>query len=165
MASLKVASLKVDKSRYEYLQLRMRYLLVAVSLMTVLIVAGCTKMPQHPNPLIKDSSVVIDLHELQDKAPEFDTVEFNGGQANFFVLKISGNVESYFDACIRCYQDKKGYRAEGGSIVCRACGVTYPLDMLKDGFGSCHPIQLPGEIKGDQYIIPLDEIKKGTKYF
>jgi uncharacterized membrane protein len=133
--------------------------------MSVLIVAGCTKLPQYPNPSIKDDSVVINTPGLQEKLPEFYTVEFNDGTANFFVLKVSGNVESYFDACIRCYKDKEGYRAEGGSIVCRACGVTYPLDMLKDGFGSCHPIQLQGEINGDQYIISLDDIKKGTKYF
>ncbi len=143
----------------------MRYLLVVVSLVSILTIAGCTKLPQYPNPSIKDNSVIINTLELQEKAPEFYTVEFNGGKVNFFALKISGNVESYFDACIRCYKNKEGYRAEGGSIVCQACGVTYPLDMLKDGFGSCHPIQLQGEIIGDQYIIPLDEIKKGTKYF
>ena len=134
----------------------MRYLLIAVLFLSVLNIAGCNRLPQYPDPLIKDNRVVINTLELKEKTPEFYTVDVNGGKANFFVLKISGKIESYFDACVRCFKDKKGYSAESRSIVCRSCGVTYPLDMLKDGFGSCHPIQLQGEIRGDQYIISLE---------
>ncbi|UCG78741.1 MAG: DUF2318 domain-containing protein [Nitrospirota bacterium] len=136
-----------------------------ITFFTVVLLASCSKSPQYPSPDIKEGSIVIDKATLREGAPEFFSIEIENNRINFFVLVIDGNVESYLDACIRCYKEKKGYRVEGERVVCRACGVTYPVEMLKDGFGSCHPIPIKGTMAKGYYSIALDDIKSGAKYF
>lgn len=126
---------------------------------------GCSKAPSYPTPPIKEEGMIINVGSLNDADSSFFSVEMDGTTVRFFVLKISNNVEAYFDACQKCYRDTVGYRTEGASVVCRSCGVTYPLDQLKEGIGSCRPVPVPGILRGNRFIIPLDELRKGTQYF
>jgi hypothetical protein len=89
----------------------------------------------------------------------------DGKKINFFLVKINGDVQSYFDACAICYQKRVGYRVESEEIVCRACDLRYSIYDLKIGKGSCHPIELMGHIEKGVYIISIDALKAGLIYF
>ncbi len=97
--------------------------------------------------------------------PVFYTVKIDGVGVSFFVLKLDGTIRSYLDACMKCYPHKKGYRVDGFYLECRYCGVRYPLDNLDQGVGSCYPIPVNGKLNGNEYIIPLSELKGAVKYF
>ena len=116
-------------------------------------------------PLVERGKVIIDPRYLEEKSPEFFSVTLNKKRVNFLIVKVNGSVESYLDACENCYRFKKGYRIEGPYVICKYCGSTYPLDSLRTGLGSCHPMPLKGKMEGDKYYISLREIEKAGRYF
>lgn len=119
---------------------------------------GCSKQPEYTPPPLQEQSVVIPLASLKPGELMFYTYEDKGRKISFFVFSHDGAVHSFFDACDSCYPEKKGYRAEQGAIVCRACGERYRIENIKDGFGSCFPVRLPGETVGDSYRIAVGSI-------
>lgn len=133
--------------------------------MLMLIFYACNSKPGYDTPAIKGDRVVIDAGALKDSKPEFFSIKLKGKRVDFFVMKINGSVESYIDACENCYRFKKGYRAEGSNIVCIYCGTSYPLDSLKTGFASCHPMPLRGELLGKEYFILLGDLEKAARFF
>ena len=123
------------------------------------------KKPVYPEAPLDGNSVRIDLADVPEQKPVFFTFSANTRRINFFLFKATGNVESYFDACGKCYPRKLGFRCEGERVLCRACDVSYHLDDLKDGIGSCYPIKLKGRIEGNTFVIDKQDILKGDKYF
>lgn len=119
----------------------------------------------YSQPLVEGDRVIIDTGLLDNKRPEFFSMTVNGNKVTFFVVKINDSVESYIDACQNCYLFKKGFKVKGSYIICRHCSSEYPIDTLKEGLTSCHPMPLKGELKGEKYHISLKEIKKAAKYF
>lgn len=119
----------------------------------------------YSKPPVEGKEVIIDARSLGDKSPEFFSITLNEKRVNFFVVKVNGSVESYLDACENCYQFKKGYIVEGFYVKCKYCGSTYPLDSLRTGLGSCHPMPLKGKLAGDKYYISLREIEKAGRFF
>lgn len=129
-------------------------------------IISCSRMPAYERaPLNNAGDVAINIKTLKGKVPVFYTYDFDGRRIDFFLIKVNGNVQSYFDACAMCYHKKLGYRVEGNEIVCRACNLRYTADELKTGLGSCHPIPLPGRTENGTYIITKEAIKTGLKYF
>ncbi len=136
----------------------------AVIFFSVLLLS-CARKPVYPVAHADSSGVRISLEELSDGRPVFHTF-YNGSRGiNYFVVRLGESVESYFDACGKCYPKRLGYRFEGGRLSCRTCDIKYPLDNLKDGIGSCYPIKLPGRIESGFYLIDKKEILAGAKYF
>ena len=103
--------------------------------------------------MVEGDRIVIDTRSLENESPEFYSITLKGKKVDFFVVKKEDSVESYLDACENCYRFKKGYKVEGSYVICRHCGSTYPLDSLKTGLGSCHPMPLKGEL--DEYARAL----------
>jgi uncharacterized membrane protein len=122
------------------------------------------KVPTYQEAPREGDSVIIDLAELHEARPLFFTFTHEGNRINFLILMIGGKIQSYFDACAKCYPKKLGYRLVDGRLQCMACGEQYPLDELR-GVGSCYPLPLEGTVEGDSYTIKIQDIIKGKRYF
>jgi len=114
---------------------------------------------------VKEDRIVIDIERLQEKRPEFFSATIHKKRIGFFILKIGESVESYLDACMKCYPNRMGYRAGDSYLECRYCNVRYQVDSLKTGIGSCYPIPIQGRLKGREYIIDIDHLKEAEKFF
>jgi uncharacterized membrane protein len=126
---------------------------------------SCNSKPVYSSPPVEDGEVVINVGLMEDARPEFYSITLKGKRIDFFVFKLNGVVESYFDACAKCYPYRMGYVVEGFYLRCKYCNKRYPLDTLKTGIGSCYPLPLNGRLRGDEYHISLSELTKGGKYF
>jgi uncharacterized membrane protein len=131
----------------------------------VLLFSSCSKKPVYQEAPFDGNSVRIGLAGIPEQKPVFFTFSAKTVGINFFLLKTKGNVESYFDACGKCYPRKLGFRCEGERVLCRACDVSYRLEDLKDGIGSCYPIKLEGRVEGNAFVIDKQDILKGEKFF
>jgi len=138
---------------------------ISIVLGMVLLFSSCSKKPVYPAAPFDGNSVRIELAEIPKQKPVFFTFSSDTRGINFFLFKTNGDVESYFDACGKCYPKKLGFRLEGKRVVCRACDVSYHLENLKDGIGSCYPIKLKGRVEGNTFVIDKQDILKGEKYF
>ncbi|MDA8432709.1 MAG: Fe-S-containing protein [Nitrospiraceae bacterium] len=138
---------------------------IAWTLACLFVFCSCARKPAYPEARLDGQDVRIVLSGLREKTPEFFTFRAGDTAINYFVVKVGGDVQSYFDACAKCYPKKLGYRLERGRLVCRACDVHYGIEDLKDGIGSCYPIRLPGRIDGTAYVISRNDILAGGRYF
>lgn len=144
----------------------MRWFLVFVFAAGLMVFTGCTKEKTYPAPPIRDNKAIIDLDGLQEGVPSFFTFFAEDRQKiNFFVVKKKASTEAYFDACEKCYYKKRGYLFAEGSLVCKDCNISFGVNELKQGFGSCHPVPIKGTVKDNRLIIALDELKKGKRFF
>ena len=131
-----------------------------------LLFCSCAKKPVYPEAPSDGSAVRIALDQLSLKRPFFHTFYTQDKKGiNYFVLRLDDSVESYFDACGKCYTKKLGYRQDGEGVFCRACDVSYSVHDLKDGIGSCYPIKLRGRVEGEYYAIETKDLLRGGKYF
>lgn len=138
---------------------------ICILLGIILLLSACSKKPVYREAPFDGSSIRIRLADIPEKKPVFFTFSANTPGINFFLLRRNGSIESYFDACGKCYPQKSGYRLDNDRVVCRACNVSYHLDELKDGIGSCYPIKLTGRVEGNTFIIDMQDIMKGKKFF
>ncbi len=138
---------------------------VLFALGVVLFILSCAKKPVYPEARFDGGNVRIALNHLQEKKPVFFTFHAGDKAINYFVVRVGGSMQSYFDACAKCYPKKAGYRLERSRVVCRTCGVRYEIEDLKDGIGSCYPIKLPGRLQGDTYVISRKDLLAGGRYF
>lgn len=134
-------------------------------LILVLLLISCAQDRGYPGPPIEGDNVVIDIKGLKEDTPVFYELKVDGRDVRFFVLKLGERVESYLDACMKCYPHKMGFKTEGFRLICRYCGVEYPLDTLRSGIGSCYPIPLEGRQESDKYLISLESLKEAKRYF
>ena len=138
---------------------------ISVLLSLVLLFSACSKKPVYPEAPFDGNSIRIELAVIPEKRPVFFTFTADNRKINFFLLRRNGNIESYFDACGKCYPRKLGFRLEHDRVVCRACDVSYRLDDLKEGIGSCYPIKLEGRVEGKTFVIDRNDILKGKNFF
>ncbi len=136
-----------------------------VFLSLILLICSCSKKPVYTEAPFNGRDIRIELRGMPEKKPVFFTFHSGKKGINYFVLKLDGTVQSYFDACSRCYPKKLGYRLDKEHVVCRECDITYHISDLKDGIGSCYPLKLEGRIEGESYIIEKNRILEGEKYF
>lgn len=139
-------------------------LTLCVFLTMSLVLAACAEKPTYQEVGLAGDEVVIALDGLREAEPVFYSFHHEGKKIDFIVLKIDGEVQSYFDACAKCFPKKLGYRAADGELRCVACGERYPLDDLR-GIGSCYPVLLEGKPVGQNYIIKKAAIIRGARYF
>lgn len=150
--------------RYEKeLQSNMRYLLV--SCLALLFLASCTCGPKYREAPFDGNMVSFNAASLAEGVPEFYSVTIDGRRIGFFIVKVQGEVQSYFDACLGCYPKKLGFRVDGNHVICRSCNIRYPIEELKTGVGSCYPIRLAGKTENGVYRITREALKEGGNYF
>lgn len=137
----------------------------ALLLSLSLVLFSCSERPVYDEAPFDGKNIIIAAEKLVDNRPVFFSFKPEDRQIVFFVLKTDGGIQSYFDACPRCYTKKLGFRTDKDTVVCRACDVSYPINDLKDGIGSCYPIKLAGMAEGSIYIIEKDSVLEGKKYF
>lgn len=135
-----------------------------MALISLMLVSCAQKKPQTVPLKIEGEEIKIELSGIKEGVPYFLSLPEGEKKINFFVLRINNEIRSYFDACLKCYPKKLGYRQDADRLVCRACGVGYSLDAL-DGVASCYPIPLEGKVQGSAYVIKKEHLIKGLKYF
>ncbi len=144
----------------------MAFFVFAAAIIIAFATSSCNRIPAYKEaPLNGAGNIAVNIKTLGEKVPQFYTCVLAGRRIDFFLVKVNGAVQSYFDACAMCYPKKLGYRVEGNEIVCKACNLRYTAEELKTGKGSCHPIPLPGRTENGFYIITKDAVKTGLKYF
>ncbi|MFZ5996985.1 MAG: Fe-S-containing protein [Nitrospirota bacterium] len=128
-------------------------------LLVLLCITACGKQPTYTEAPLSGQEVAIDVSLLSDGVPHFFRYHYQGRNINFFVVKMEGKVLSFFDACMKCYPKRLGFRFDNGSVVCKACSEQYPLTEIEKGFGSCYPIRLEGRLQDHVYRIPVSAIQ------
>ncbi|MBI4690010.1 MAG: DUF2318 domain-containing protein [Nitrospirae bacterium] len=134
-------------------------------LLSILLLMSCAKKPVYPEAPVSDGAIIINVRVLKEKSPVFYSLHHKDKRIDFFIVRVNDEVQSYFDACVKCYPEKLGYRVDKQSVVCKKCDVGYPIEGLKAGFGSCYPVVLMGRIEGGKYIIDRKDIIAGEKFF
>jgi uncharacterized membrane protein len=114
-----------------------------------------------------DGTVSILTGDLAAGSARFFTFRGESGKtADFFVYRESGgDTHAALDACRTCARWKKGYRLEGGRMVCIYCGMRFEIDALAGGIGSCVPIALPAGRAADRLLIAAEALEEGVRYF
>ena len=138
---------------------------ISILLGIIILFSSCSKKTVYPEAPFDGSSIRIELADIDEKKPVFFTFFSNKLKINFFLLKQNGNIESYFDACGKCFHRKLGFRIAENQVVCRTCDVNYHLDDLKDGIGSCYPIKRKGRIEGKTFVIDKKDVLEGERFF
>lgn len=136
--------------------------LASLVIILALLAGACARKPAYPEARASGDLVSV---EIPAEGAAFYSFSHDGLKIDFFVVKTGGGVESYFDACVKCYTKKLGYRPSGDQILCLACGVRYSLDELRKGIGSCSPVPLRGRVQGGRYLIEKKDILRGATYF
>jgi uncharacterized membrane protein len=130
----------------------------------MLALISCARKPVYNEAPAQEDEIQFSIKTLPEGKPVFYSLRHGDTRIDYFVVKINGRVESYFDACGKCYTKKLGYRVENGELVCKACGQRFPMEQVK-GIGSCHPLPLTGKTEGNTYIISKQDVIKGARYF
>ncbi|MBF0559022.1 MAG: DUF2318 domain-containing protein [Nitrospirae bacterium] len=141
----------------------MRLLLALLCLMCIL--TSCTGAPSYIQAPFNGYTSEIDVGVLMPRQPMFYSLSVENKKISFFLVKVNGEVQAYFNACRECYPKKMGFRVENGHIKCRSCNEWFPVESLQQGIGSCYPIPLKGELKGAKYVITKETLLDGVKFF
>ncbi len=134
-------------------------------LFLIVLIFSCQSQTVDTYQVLKDNRFELNIKSLEHEIPEFFSIDLGEKKISFFVVKIGNSIESYLNACIKCYPHDMGYRYEASHVVCRYCNISYPIDSLKEGVGSCYPVPIEGKLQGDNYIIILNEFEKAKQYF
>jgi len=151
-------------------------LLIVLSL---LVLSGCSSDKNSPyTNELKNTQIAsntefsgdvfeISLDEVSNQLKKYDYTSSKGINVKFFAIKGSnGGVRTAFDACDVC-GGYKGYRQEGGDIVCNNCGRHFDINGLgtqNKGYG-CWPSYLSHKIESGKVIINTAELEAGAYRF
>ena len=149
--------------RRKILKWHMRLLLAIPCLMYILI--SCAREPSYIQAPLNAHTSEIDVSTLMPQQPRFYSLSVQGKKISFFLVKVNGEIQSYFNACKECYPKKLGFSFEEGYMKCRSCDARWPLESLRDETGGCCPIPLKGVLKGDKYVITRESLVEGLKFF
>jgi len=139
--------------------------LLIICLTVAFFLCACESHPAYQGAPFDGNKSEIDISNLKENQPEFYSVVLDGKTVIFFLIKVNGEIQSYFDACQECFRNKLGFRFNEGCIQCKACDMKYPPGALKEGIGSCAPIHLKGSLQENRYIITREALIEGKKYF
>jgi len=99
------------------------------------------------------------------KARHFEYVDGTVAIRYFILKSADGVVRAAFDACDVCWPAGKGYYQEGDVMVCRNCGRRFTSVKINEVKGGCNPAPLAREVKNEQLVIQIKDIKNGRSYF
>ncbi len=142
------------------------YRFIALILALILSTA-CSNLPkEHKVITAKEGVITISINEVDDGNAHFFTYKKSRRSINFFIKKDGrGKLSAYFDACYVCFKNKKGYRVEGGNLVCNECGLKFNIAEEAWENKECSPIPLKSMIGSGNLIIRTYDIEKGLKLF
>ena len=129
---------------------------------------GCSRnKPKYPEVSARAGVVTVDMSGIGAESGRFHTYRSSSGKwIDLFVYRESPGVpHAVLDACRTCYRWKKGYVLVGKEVVCLKCDMRFKLDSLAQGTGSCVPVALTSEQRGDMMIIPVAELEAGARFF
>jgi uncharacterized membrane protein len=139
--------------------------IIGISVLILVIVIFFIAKPNPTGEVVSDGEVVsIPLSEISSKAVFYDYE----GIEYFAVEAEDGTIRTAFNACDVCYKSHKGYRQEGGDMICNNCGNYYPISGLGTKNlrgGGCWPGYLPSSVEGDQLVIKISDLEKGDYRF
>lgn len=145
--------------------MKLQYIFIGAILLIVVFIAGCSATGR----TVAESAegyVSIPVSEVSTQVG-FYSLENSGVKINYFaVLGSDGKPRTAFDACDVC-GGYKGYQQQGSDIKCGKCGRVFSIDGLgtkNKGYG-CWPSYLPHEVRGDDILIKISDIKDGRKRF
>lgn len=138
---------------------RARIALAAAALIAVSIVSACSRQPLYPPPPISGGEIAIDIASLHAEVPQFFTLSVSGRPVSFFVIRMNNGAQAYFDACVTCYPQKRGYAYRDNRVICRKCNMDFSIYKLDKGVGGCYPIKLQGRTEGGRFLIPITAIE------
>ena len=124
--------------------------------------------PAAMTPIEADGDVYrLPLASISQQAAFFRAETANGSVPFFAVRDASGEVHVALDACQSCYTAKKGYTQRGGAMLCRNCGLTFPVAGITEmgDRGGCHPISLPSKVDGASVVVARAAVEEGVKWF
>lgn len=118
-----------------------------------------------PEPTEKNE-IRIPLSEVNDGNAHFYSIDSNGVEIRYFILKSSdGVIRAAFDACDVCYDAKLGYKQEGDEMVCKNCGLRFDSTKINEVQGGCNPAPLDRTVDGNDVVIDISDLEKGRWYF
>ncbi len=130
--------------------------------------AGASKTTLLDPSLTEPEEVKELLSEISEQARWYE-YEIGGTKIRFFAVKAAdGSIKTGFDACDVCYKAKKGYRQDGGIVVCNNCGKRYPISSIgteNKNPGGCWPGYLPSSIEGEYVVIKKSDLESGKWRF
>ena len=141
---------------------------LAAAALFVALLAGCSREEtKYPELRARGGEVVVDLADIGSANGRFYSFRAGGGKrVDFLVYRDgAGAPHAVLDACRTCYRWRKGYLLSRGEVVCIKCDMVFKLDDLEKGTGSCVPIRLNAEGRGETLIIPAAELEAGARYF
>src|SRR5271169_5222183 len=97
-----------------------------ICLIAVVFLCACQSHSVYQRAPFVGNKSEIDISNLKGNQPEFYSVVLDGITVNLFLIKVNGEIQSYFDACRKCFSQKLGFRFNEGCIQCKACDVKYP---------------------------------------
>ena len=163
-AAKKAAVLEAGKKEKKPLT----FVLVPICVVLV-ILAGITfyKPGKSSQGVALADQIVHPVNLFEDgRARHFQLDTKDGLSIKYFVLKSSDNViRAAFDACDVCWSSGKGYAQDGDYMICRNCGKRFASVKVNEVKGGCNPAPLERQVVGDNLVIQVKDILKGSQYF
>jgi len=128
--------------------------------LAVLVMSCKPEARTYPQPDTRDGVIRVPTDALDPGQSLFYSVPMRNGPVNIFVVRVKDRFEAYLDACRKCFVYERGYRGDTGYVECIYCGVTYPVEALSEGLGSCCPIALAAEEKDGFILIRTEDVQR-----
>jgi len=133
---------------------------VALAAMALMRGGGDGPAPSQDVPVTSTGEVKIPVSELTGDA-RFYSSTAGGTKVRFFAMRgPDGQVHVGTDACDVCYGQKKGYRQEGGEMVCNNCGKKFAVNSIgtENTAGGCWPSHINWRLDGDSVVVTAQDL-------
>jgi uncharacterized membrane protein len=112
------------------------------------------------------AEVFLPAASFDDGKARFYTLEDRGVSIRYYGVKdADGTIRTAFDACDACWAAGKGYKQEGGVMVCVNCNQRFAISEIGKVRGGCNPAPLPAQVKNGQLVLRVSDIQAGRPYF
>lgn len=151
---------------------RGRMVLIGIGLAVLVLIAGAVWILRPGTgqtfQTVQASGDILSLPAapLADGRARFYRYHFGDQAVDFFLVQShDGVIRAALDTCDVCYKARKGYRQEGGFMVCNNCDQQFRTDLVNEVKGGCNPAPLERNIEGGQILIRVAELEAGRRYF
>jgi uncharacterized membrane protein len=120
----------------------------------------------HDKVDIRGGSVTVDVSGLKPGNARFYRLEKDGLTVRFFLVRDDQNaLHAALDACDVCWREGKGYKLDGGAMVCVNCGVRFPLAQIGRRRGGCNPHPVAFTADNAAVSLKAEELLGGANLF
>ncbi|MBW2477420.1 MAG: DUF2318 domain-containing protein [Deltaproteobacteria bacterium] len=113
-----------------------------------------------------DGTIRFAVAEFADGQARFYRYQGRTGPIDFFLVRSHDSViRAAFDACDVCYQARKGYRQDGGHMVCNNCEQKFRTEMVNEIEGGCNPAPLRRQNVRQEVVVKTSDLERGAGYF